>query len=190
LKQKEENNRIKYSDIENNYLKNIKNLEEEYNMKIDSLNLIIKENNKNHKKIEEEKLTLIEKSKNFENFFDTKQEEFMNIISDKDKRFKDLEISVKQICSEANSEIEHLNEIISDYNKKYNEYLDKEKLMRRENMDLKQNLDFLLTKIKNLEENYNKFEEESKKNIEDFTDEVKFFLINQIFFIKERRIKK
>jgi hypothetical protein len=149
----------------------------EYNIRIESLDSIIKENKKNFKKNEEENFILKEKIKNFENFFDFKEEEFKTLILDKDKKLKDLEISIKKICNEASSQIENLNEIIHDYIRKNDEFLNNEKIMKKENMDLKQNLEYLLIKIKNFEEDFIEFEEEKRKNKDHLLEEVLYNII-------------
>ena len=130
-----------------------------------------------------------------------------SILSDKDKKFKSLEVSLKQILDEANSQIENLNEIIKDYNKKNDDFLIKEKFMKNENLDLKQKLDHFMDKINYIEENYNdsedrlrstnknsKNKEKVKKNNNNFEDalleEVNNLFSNFNGFIIERRIKK
>jgi len=131
-KLKEENIRNKYESFEECFNQKIKALEDENLEKFQKLNLCIKESQRALEKKGEEILLLKEKLKNSELFFTQKEQEFINLIGIKDKKLNDLEICIKKISEEAKIQLDSLNNVIEEYDKKVVEFKIKEKKLLEE----------------------------------------------------------
>lgn len=69
---------------------------------------------------------LKEKLKNSDLFFAQKEQEFQDLLGNKDKRLKDLELCIKKISEEARNQLNNLTNVIEDYEKKFEEMKSRE----------------------------------------------------------------
>jgi len=126
FKNKEETLRKKYEIFEENLNKKVKEQEVEKVEKCQKLNFSIKETHKIIEKKDEEVRILKEKLKNSDMFFTQKEQEFNDLLINKDKKLKDLEMCIRKISEEARNQMNSLSNIIEDYERKFEETKNKE----------------------------------------------------------------
>lgn len=125
-KSKEDNLRRKYEIFEENLNKKIKEQEAENLEKFQKLNFSFKETQKIIEKKDEEIWFLKDKLKSTELFFTQKEQEFNDLLTNKDKKLKELELCMRKISEEARNQINNLGNIVEDYEKKFNDMKNKE----------------------------------------------------------------
>lgn len=125
-KNKEETLRKKYEIFEENLNKKIKEKEVENVEKFQKLYFSFKESQKIIEKKDEEVWILKEKLKNSDMFFTQKEQEFNDLLINKDKKLKDLELCIRKISEEASNQMNSLSNIIEDYERKFEETKNRE----------------------------------------------------------------
>lgn len=192
-KMKEENLRKKYEIFEDNISRKIKDQENENYDKLTKLNQIFKETQKTLEKKEEDIWHLREKLKNSELFLNQKEQEFNNLLINKDKKLKDLEICIKKISDEAKNQLNSLTNVIEDYNKKFeemknhenklidelNNYKDNTSKLKKFDIVNQTNVSTYNTSVKNLPLNYerdnsNKYSTNKSKLSIDLSEVISF----------------
>lgn len=126
FKVKEENLKKRYENIGTDTSKRLKETENEHVEKIEKLNYTIKDVNRLNEKLEKEIEVYKEKLVSSERFFATREQEFEEIIEAKDRKLKELEVCIKQISEEANSQIVKLSQSVSEFSEKINYYKQRE----------------------------------------------------------------
>ena len=132
------------------------NLKKKYEKSLDVLNSKLKEQEREHleeiekreqkykdivKSLErgqEEYEIMRQKQTQTENFFKLKEQEFLDTVSNKDRKLRELESSIKSISEEANCQILKLSESVQDFNDKINYYKQREEELTKEFKNLKQ----------------------------------------------------
>jgi chromosome segregation ATPase len=99
---------------------------------------------------------------NLDKFFRNKENEFEEIVEQKDRKLRELEKSINMISEEAQTQIYKLTQSASDFNEKINSYQIRENQLSNDNAFLENQVKTLSDKITNYEKIINKLERQNE----------------------------
>jgi hypothetical protein len=126
FKIKEETMKKKYESLEDLLNQRLSDQENDFNERIEKMSYQIKEAHKLNDNLEKECEIYKNKLLNTERYIQSKELEFEDIVTMKDRKSKELEMYIKSISEEANHQINKLSESVSEFNDKINYYKNRE----------------------------------------------------------------